>query len=110
MSSIIRTIHEQGKNTPGVRPEVTAATAGLAPVEARFGLVKTLDALLATYMTVTCTLGATHDLSAIDAGIVSLEAAAQQLRLAKGSLSNGHVPEGAVVKFGAATVHREGRA
>ncbi|MBP2231797.1 hypothetical protein J2847_005116 [Azospirillum agricola] len=111
MSSIIRRLHEDGKRTPGVRPEVSAATAGLAPVEARYGLAQTLDAILSTYLTVTCTLGATYDVTAIDAGIVSLEAAAHQLRTAKAAMLGGTAPEGAIVKLGATTtIHAEGRA
>ncbi|SMH62559.1 hypothetical protein [Azospirillum agricola] len=111
MSNLIRTIHEQGLNHPGVRPEVTAATGGLALVEARYGLNRTMEALLSTYMTVSCTLAATYDLSALDAGIISLEAAVRQMREAKAAMAAGTAPEGAVVKLGArSTVHPEGRA
>lgn len=110
MTRIIDLIHRSGLDMPGVRPEVSATLAGLVAVERDHGTEKAVEATLSVFMTITATLGARHDPAAYDAGVLMLEGAARQLRQAKESLAAGCVPAGAVVKLGASTGHREGRA
>ncbi|MBP2301283.1 hypothetical protein [Azospirillum picis] len=110
MTRIIDLIHRSGLDVPGVRPEVSATLAGLVEVERQHGTEKAVEATLSVYMTVVATLAARHDNSAYDHGATLLETAAKQLREAKASMAAGRVPAGAVIKLGASTGHREGRA
>ncbi|AWB06789.1 hypothetical protein A6A40_17190 (plasmid) [Azospirillum humicireducens] len=110
MSGIIGLIHRSGLDMPGVRPEVSAVLSGLVSVEREHGTEKAVEATLSVFMTITATLGARHDGTAFDAAVLMLETAAGQLRNAKASLNAGRVPDGVVVKLGAPSGHREGRA